>query len=185
MTFTDLMAYWRYESLPEDAEQVKKYRSDLHNRLEKLSLVQQLKGSGFVEVFPGRRKDDQLVDKTLLTPGAIAIPPKFYYNPDKKEIVGVYHMGMKLTGYPFIVHGGILATIMEDLMRESVKLIKQKEGEKTKELSVSYMMPTFANQFVFVRTTSVENLGKNIKLKVDLLDQNGSVLVKGAGTFST
>lgn len=92
---------------------------------------------------------------------------------------------MKLTGYPFIVHGGILATIMEDLMRESVKLITQKTDEKINDLSISYKFPTLANQFVIVRTTQHETFGKNIKLTAEVMDQTGNrTLIKGRGSFS-
>ncbi|CCF56999.1 hypothetical protein KAFR_0B07010 [Kazachstania africana CBS 2517] len=185
MTFTDLMAYWRYDKLPQDAEEVRNYQGNLLQRAERLPVVRQLKSSGYIEVFPKRRTDDKLIDQTLSTPGGIAISPKIYYNPASKETVGIYHLGMKLTGYPFIVHGGILATVMEDLMRESVKIIKNKEGEKTKDLKVSYKLPTLANQFVVIRTTKIENIGKNIKLSVDVMDETGNRnLVKGQGIFS-
>lgn len=186
MTFTDFMAYWRYDSLPQSDEEVKDYKLALYNRSEQLPVVKQLQQAGYMEVFPKRRKNDLLIDKTLSSPGAIAIPPRFYYNPMTKETVGIYHLGMKLTGYPFIVHGGILATVMEDLMRESVKFIKSKEGEKTKDLTLSYKFPTLANQFVIVRTTKVEEFGKNVKLDVDVMDQSGNRrLVNGRGTFTS
>lgn len=186
MTFTDFMAYWRYDSLPQSDEEVKDYKLALYNRSEQLPVVRQLQQAGYMEVFPKRRKNDLLIDKTLSSPGAIAIPPRFYYNPMTKETVGIYHLGMKLTGYPFIVHGGILATVMEDLMRESVKFIKSKEGEKTKDLTLSYKFPTLANQFVIVRTAKVEEFGKNVKLDVDVMDQSGNRrLVNGRGTFSS
>lgn len=185
MTFTDLMAYWRYESLPQNSEEVKNYKLELYQRSESLPVVKQLQQAGYMEVFPDRSKKDLLIDKTLSSPGGVAIPPRFFYNPVTKETVGVYHLGMKLTGYPFIVHGGILATVMEDLMRESVKFIKSKEGEKTKDLSISYKFPTFANQFVVIRTTKVEEFGKNVKLNVEVTDQSGNrQLVTGRGTFS-
>lgn len=190
MTSADIIAYWRYDKLPRDSKEVQQYERNLEGRLLGLPIIQQLEMTGYNEVFPlGRYRkdgDNKLIDKTLRTPGGVAIAPKFYYNPSTKETVGIYHLGMKLTGYPFLVHGGILATIMEDQMRESVKFLKNKEGEKTKDLSVSYKMPTLANQFVIVRTTKVEEAGKNVKLTVEIMDQSGNrKLVEGRGTFST
>lgn len=186
MTFTDLMAYWRYDTLPQGSKEVKDYQLDLFNRSENLPVVRQLQQAGFREVFPNRREDDLLIDKTLSTPGAIAVPPRFYYNPVTKESVGIYHLGMKLTGYPFIVHGGMLATVMEDFMRECVRFVKGKEGEKTKDLSISYKLPTLANQFVIVRTTKIDEFGKSVKLKVDVMDQSGNrKLVSGSGVFKS
>ncbi|CAL9728267.1 hypothetical protein MOUN0_D00210 [Monosporozyma unispora] len=189
MTFTDIMAYWKYDKLPRDAPEVEKYESELLNRLEKLSLVKQLKSNGYIEIHNqsntnGGEPNDRLILQSLSSPGAIAIPPRFYYNPQTKDTVGLYHLGMKLTGYPFIVHGGILATVLEDLMRESVKFVLDKKGEKIKDLSISYRMPTLANQFVVVRTTSIEQNGKIVKLKAEVMDQTGQrTLVQGTGSF--
>ncbi|KAL3231799.1 hypothetical protein RNJ44_00334 [Nakaseomyces bracarensis] len=186
MTFTDLMAYWRYDSMPEDSEEIKQYKLQLYQKSDQLPVVKQLTQAGYVEIFPPRRADDLLIDKALSSPGGIAIPPRFYFNPQTKDTVGIYHLGMKLTGYPFIVHGGILATIMEDLMREGVKLITQRTGEKISDLSISYKFPTLANQFVVVRTTKHELLGKKVKLTAEVMDQSGNrTLIKGRGTFST
>lgn len=186
MTFTDLMAYWRYDSMPEDSQEVKDYKLQLYHKCEQLPVVKQLTMAGYVEIFPARRADDLLIDKALSTPGGIAIPPRFYFNPQTKDTVGIYHLGMKLTGYPFIVHGGILATVMEDLMREAVKLIAQRSGEKINDLSISYKFPTLANQFVVVRTYKHEQLGQKVKLFAEVMDQSGNrTLIKGRGTFST
>lgn len=186
MTLTDLLAFWKYDKLPQGSPEVDQYKLELTQRCENLSVVKQLKQAGFTEVFPNRRQNDLLVANTLDTPGGIAVAPRFYHNPLTKETVGIYHLGMKLTGYPFIVHGGILATVLEDLMQEAVKLTRAKPGKKTKELVLSYKMPTFANQFVVVRTTKVEEFGKNTKLHAQIMDQTGNTtLINGKGTFST
>lgn len=186
VTLTDVLACWKYDKLPQESPEVNNYKLGLTQRCENLPVVKQLKKAGFTEVFPNRHQNDLLVTNSLSTPGGIAITPKFYYNPVTRETVGIYHLGMKLTGYPFIVHGGILATVMEDLMQEAVKILRSKPGEKAKELTLSYKMPTFANQFVTVRTTKVEEFGKNTKLYVQVMDQAGNnTLVNGKGTFST
>ncbi|AQZ11059.1 FMP10 (YER182W) [Zygosaccharomyces parabailii] len=186
MTISDFLAFWKYDKLPQSSQEVENYKQELYSRCEHLPVIKQLKKAGFREVFPDRRKHDLLVDNTLNTPGGVAIAPRFYYNPTSRETVGVYHLGMKLTGYPFIVHGGILVTIVEDLMREAVQILRSKPGEKTKDLAISYKLPTLANQFVIVRTTKIEEFGKNTKLYVDVMDQSGNrKLLSGKGTFST
>ncbi|CCE61694.1 hypothetical protein TPHA_0B00220 [Tetrapisispora phaffii CBS 4417] len=201
MTYTDLVAYWRYDKLPSDSEEVNKYKLNLTNRLMNLDVVKGLEAKGYHEVFPVQYKENsssvansnkdttegkKLISDTLSVPGAIAIPPKFYYDPKTKETIGIYHLGMKLTGYPFLIHGGILATVIEDQMRESVKLIKNKVPKGIKDITVSYKLPTLANQFVVVRTTKVEEFGNNIKLSIEMLDQTGErKLVSARGTFST
>ncbi|KAM3164016.1 putative mitochondrial membrane protein fmp10 [Lachancea thermotolerans] len=186
MTFADVLAKWMYDNVPENDEGLMKYKAQLNSRLENMSVVKQLKAVGYSEVYPQRKKSNTLIDETLRAPGGITIAPRFFYNPRTKETVGVYHLGMKLTGYPFLVHGGILATVMEDLMRESVMFAKGTATEKTKDITLSYKFPTFANQFVVVRITDVEEHGKNVKLRAEIMDQSGDrTLVKGKGSFST
>lgn len=192
MTFTDVMAYWRYDKLPRDSPEVKKYQIELKDRLNKLPILNQLSQNGYVEVVNNDNNNtskkentqDRLVLQGLSSPGAIGIEPKFYYNPRTKDTVGIYHLGMKLTGYPFIIHGGVLATVLEDLMRESVKFVMDKPGEKLKDLTISYRSPTLANQFVVVRTSKIEQSGKQIKLIAQVMDSHGRrVLVEGKGSF--
>ncbi|SMN22776.1 similar to Saccharomyces cerevisiae YER182W FMP10 Putative protein of unknown function [Maudiozyma saulgeensis] len=195
MTFTDVLAWWRYDSLPKDSTEVKDYEAQLTARAEQLPVVKQLLAKGFVEVFPaskntsGKQVTSGLVTQALRSPGAIAIEPKFYYNPQTRDTVGLYHLGMKLTGYPFIVHGGMLATVMEDLMRQAM-LVRGGNSdmancEKTRDLNVSYKFPTFANQFVVVRTTAVEQFGQGTKMRCEVLDQTGNnTLVTGGAVFT-
>ncbi|SCU83461.1 LAMI_0C03312g1_1 [Lachancea mirantina] len=186
MTFADVVARWMYDNVPEDDEKLMKYKAQLNARLENLSVVKQLKQVGYIEVFPQTQKKNTLISETLLVPGGITVPPRFFYNPRNKETVGIYHLGMKLTGYPFLVHGGILATVLEDLMRESMMFAKGGKKEKTNEISISYAFPTFANQFVVVRITNVEESGNLTKLRAEIMDQRGQrTLVRGKGTFST
>ena len=186
MTFADVLAKWMFDNVPENDEGLIKYKAQLEQRLQAMNVVNQLKKAGYTEVFTQRKKSNTLIDETLRVPGGISIAPKFYYNPRTKETVGIYHLGMKLTGYPFLIHGGVLATVMEDLMRESVMFAKGATTEKTKDLTLSYKFPTFANQFVVVRVTKVEENGKNVKLHAEIMDQSGDrTLVKGKGSFST
>ncbi|SCU78913.1 LADA_0A08526g1_1 [Lachancea dasiensis] len=187
MTFTDFMAKYMFDNVPENDEGLLKYKAQLQHRLDNLKVVQQLKQVGYTEIFPkaqNNKANKTLVDNTLMVPGGIAIAPRFFYDAKTKQTVGIYHLGMKLTGYPFLVHGGILATVMEDLMRVSVMLAKGVKSEKTKDLTLNYKFPTLANQFVVVRITQVEENGRNIKLHAELMDQSGDrTLVKGTGRF--
>ncbi|CAI4060567.1 hypothetical protein N7582_001650 [Saccharomyces uvarum] len=187
MTFMDLLAYWKYDALPKNADEVVKYHANLNQRLNGLSIVKQLEEAGFVQVIAPEEKN-LLVSNALNTPGGIAIQPRIYYSPSRRETVGIYHLGMKLTGYPFLIHGGILATVIEDLMKEAIRLEKGTENinQETKDLSVSYKFPTLANQFVVVRTTDLEQYGNKTKLKAELMDQSGNrTLVKAIATFSS
>ncbi|KAH3900080.1 related to Fmp10p [Saccharomycodes ludwigii] len=183
MTFMDIMASIKYDDLPENSQQVLDYENSLTNRLNNLSISSQLENAGYAKIY---NKANTLIDKTLKTPGGVAIDPQFYYNPAILQTVGIYHLGMKLTGYPFIIHGGVLATIMEDFMRNSIKLIKDCDVEETNKLNISYKFPTFANQFVVIRSVSLQQLTPHKwKLEAEIMNENGKrTLVKGTGVFT-
>ncbi|CDO91969.1 unnamed protein product [Kluyveromyces dobzhanskii CBS 2104] len=186
LTLSDIMAWWFYGKLPDTDSKLIDYRDELNQRCDNLSIVKQLLAKGYVAVYKQSDKDGEntLIDKTLRAPGAICIPPRIYYNPMTKDTVSVYHLGMKLTGYPFLVHGGILATVLEDTMRDSVKLVTGKTAEVTQSLKLSYSFPTLANQFVVVRRTKWETKGKNVEIGAELLDQSGTrPLVRGKAVF--
>lgn len=187
LTLTDIMAWWFYGKLPDTDSKLIDYRDELNQRCDNLSIVKQLLSKGYVAVYkqPDADATNTLIDKTLRAPGAICIPPRIYYNPTTKDTVSVYHLGMKLTGYPFLVHGGILATVLEDTMRDSVKLVTGKSAEVTQRLKLNYSFPTLANQFVVVRRTKWEQKGKNdVEIEAELLDQSGRrPLVRGKANF--
>lgn len=88
MTFTDLLAYWRYDALPKNADEVVKYHADLNRRLNGLPIVKQLENAGFVQVI-ANEEENLLVSRALNTPGASLYHQEFTTTP----------VGVKLSGY--------------------------------------------------------------------------------------
>ena len=196
-TFMDLIAMYRYDKLPETDAKVVEYKTQLKLKLLNLPILKQLEDHGYMKTYDSSSSHN-LIDETLNVPGGIFIDPEFYYNPKENKSCGVYHLGMKLTGYPFIVHGGVLATVMEDMMTKALKFevangSLSSEGPKSKEhisklnkISLKYKFPTFANQFVVLRSTSLKKINKNTyEIEIELLDQSGKhALVNGKGKFT-
>ncbi|AAS51534.1 ADL386Wp [Eremothecium gossypii ATCC 10895] len=186
LSYADLMAWLFYDQLPADDEKVRNYQAGLLQRAHELPATKDLFESGFRQVFPERGQRNVLINQTLRRPGALSIEPLFFYNPKTKTTVGIYHLGMRLTGYPFLVHGGILATVLSDLMREAVTFVTGTDYEVTEHIKISYCFPTLANQFVVVRTTRVEDHGNNVRLEAEIINQSGTrTLVRAKGSFTT
>ncbi|AMD21998.1 HGL342Cp [Eremothecium sinecaudum] len=184
-TYSDLAAWLLYDKLPVSEERITRYEGSLLNRAADLPITKELIGTGYMQVFPDRNENDVLVNKTLKSPGAITIDPLFFFNPTTKSVVGIYHLGMKLTGYPLVVHGGILATVLEDQIREAAKVITGSAVQPANDLEISYKFPTIANQFVIIKTTDFNQLGDTANLEATILNQSGKrVLVTGKATFS-
>lgn len=185
VSYTDLAICYLYRKLPIGDERFKNYQASLLERANNLPVTKKFIDEGYVQVFPNRKKNNILVDHILRTPGAISIEPLFFYNPKTKYTIGIYHLGMKVTSYPFIVHGGILATVIEDQMKESIKLVTNGTSPDTKGIEISYKSPTISNQFVIVKTTNIQKLDDSTIVECTLLNESGKrVLVNGKAIFT-
>lgn len=174
--------YQRYLSqLPTEPQEIAAYCDKMQHKLESEKQFQryandtenydkiQLKWSQF-----------DTMNKSLYGPGGFSIDPVMFKNKNSGDTVTFLHLGMRLCGYPFIIHGGILATVLDEVLKLSfiggdAKLIST---VKTDKLTLQYKFPTFANNFIVIRC---KNIDGEINGRVENL--SGRVLVKGVGTF--
>jgi len=58
---------------------------------------------------------------SLKGPHKFAIPPLVFTSPDKKEAVLVLHVGKGLCGHEGVIHGGLLATVLDEALGRTVR----------------------------------------------------------------
>lgn len=126
---------------------------------------------------------------TIAKPGGILIKPVIFFNIDTNESVTIVHVGHRLTGYPFLVHGGIIATLLNETFKRNASLTSETKSNlrddfKVENLTINYYSPTFSNQFLIVKTkqkpgTTCDDK-KTINLVSTLESQTGTVCVKGS-----
>lgn len=128
----------------------------------------------------------ELTNHTLQKPGGILIKPIIFHNIATDEGVAIVHCGYRLCGYPFIVHGGIIATLLNETFKRNASLNQHtksnlKDDYMVENLTINYKRPTFANQFLIVKT-KVKEGGKldkrTVELESTLENKDGKVLVK-------
>lgn len=131
-----------------------------------------------------------LTTHTLAKPGGVLIKPVIFHNIETDETVTIVHMGYKLCGYPFIVHGGMIATLLNETFKRSASLSSAttsslKEDFKVESLSINYRHPLFANQFFIVKTKLEKNNegAKEITLKSVVESEKGKPLVESVATL--
>lgn len=130
-------------------------------------------------------KTPTLTNHTLTKPGGILIQPVIFHNMVNDQTVTIVHLGYKLCGFPFIVHGGMIATLLNETFKRNASLSKSssstlKDDFKVENLSISYRLPTLANQFLVIKTAEVEcNEPNTVVLKSVIESQDGKVLVEG------
>ena len=88
----------------------------------------------------------------------ITVPPYYFNKHDGSEMIQIFYVGTDVSGHPGIVHGGFIATMMDEgLARCAFPAMKNKVGV-TANLNIDYRRPTMAGQFLVLRakTTKVE-----------------------------
>jgi acyl-coenzyme A thioesterase PaaI-like protein len=104
------------------------------------------------------------------------------------ELVSICYLGDAVCGHPGIVHGGLLATLMDEgLARTCFAALPHKVG-MTASLKIDYRAPCKADQFVVLKakTTKVEGRKAWVKGQLETLPLDGSpgkVLVEGEALF--
>lgn len=91
-------------------------------------------------------------------PGRVVVPPFVWTEKGGKSLVSISYLGTDLCGHPGIVHGGFLATMLDEgLARCCFPALPNKIGV-TANLNINYRSPAPAGAFVVLRakTTKVE-----------------------------
>ncbi|KAG0704964.1 HotDog domain-containing protein [Suillus ampliporus] len=126
---------------------------------------------------------NSLTAGALRGPGKLALPPLVRARRDESEAVVVVHVGRGVCGHDGIIHGGLLATILdESLARTAIINLPEKIGV-TANLSINYRAPTFADQFIVVRISLIDKAGRKSKVIGKVEDLKGNVLVEAHATF--
>lgn len=127
-----------------------------------------------------------LTNKTLAKAGGILVQPAIFHNVANDETISIVHMGHRLCGYPFIIHGGMIATLLNETFKRNASLASSnastlKDDFKVEDLSISYKRPAIAYQFFVVKTrrTEGDSGGKNsILLESVIESESGKILVE-------
>lgn len=70
--------------------------------------------------FPEERRVNNLTAGALRGPGRLAVPPVIWVRRDESESYVFIHVGRSLCGHDGIVHGGMLATLLDESMGRTV-----------------------------------------------------------------
>ena len=125
---------------------------------------------------------------TLLGEDKIPVPPLTFSTPDGSALVAIQYLGNSLCGHPGVVHGGMLATLMDEgLARCCFPALPHKVGV-TASLTINYRAPCKAGLYVVLKaeTTKVEGRKAWVKGRLETLPADGSqgtVLVEADALF--
>ncbi|KAF8754480.1 Thioesterase superfamily [Rhizoctonia solani] len=89
---------------------------------------------------------------SLFTLGKLAIPPLVFAKDDESEAIAIIHVGRSLCGHDGIIHGGLLATLLDETLARNALLNLPAKVGVTANLSVNYRAPARADQFIVIHT---------------------------------
>jgi uncharacterized protein (TIGR00369 family) len=98
-----------------------------------------------------------------------------------QRIRGDFRLGAEYQGGPGFIHGGIIATVLDEVMGKVCRF----RGARavTAELSIEYLKPVPVDADLVVEGYEVEMKGRNLFLAGDIRDVSGKVLARGKGRF--
>jgi acyl-coenzyme A thioesterase PaaI-like protein len=113
-----------------------------------------------------------LTGGTLAGPGKIVVPPLTFIDPDGSQLVSLFYLGKNLCGHPGIVHGGLLATLLDEGLARCSFPNFESGVAVTASLKVSYKKPVKAEGYYVLRarTERVEGRKAWVKGWIERLD---------------
>ncbi|KAI1386927.1 Thioesterase/thiol ester dehydrase-isomerase [Hypoxylon trugodes] len=138
--------------------------------------------------IPPAYRDNNLTGGTLLGPGRIVVPPVIFSEEGGKSLVSISYLGQELCGHPGIVHGGLLATLLDEgLARCCFPALPQKIAV-TANLNINYRAPAPAKSYIVLRatTTKVEGRKAWVEGRIETLVNEGEkplVLAEATALF--
>lgn len=89
-------------------------------------------------------------------PQVLDVSPTTWIARNSHSLVSVFHLGSPLCGWPDIIHGGVLAGIIDQLFAQYCHHAFPTQYPVTAKLTVNYRQPVFANGDFVARITTMQ-----------------------------
>ena len=105
----------------------------------------------------------------------------FEQDDSAKRIRGAFKLGAEYQGGPGFIHGGIIATVLDEAMGK----VSRFRGVRavTAELIVEYLKPVSVDAPLLIEAYEVEQSGRNLHYVGEIRNQEGKLLARGRGRF--
>ncbi|ODV91137.1 hypothetical protein CANCADRAFT_44748 [Tortispora caseinolytica NRRL Y-17796] len=165
------------------------HQAQILTHLNSLKAVKELRSNpDFQEVqgwdgIPGESLRKSYVYNTLIRPGIISVPSLVFVNRIDKQVCVVTHLGHQSSGIPTLVHGGLLATLLDEALGRTSMLSFGVSPGVTANLTVNYKAPTLVDQCVVIRTNTESMSSRKAVVTAEVYSEHGKLLVNAYATF--
>jgi acyl-coenzyme A thioesterase PaaI-like protein len=108
---------------------------------------------------PARLRSENLLTGALAGHQKITVPP-YVFEDRGKSMIMIMHLGGDVCSYSGIVHGGLLATIMDECLTRCCCPAFEKKVGVTASLNIDYRSPAKANSFYVLKADVTEFQGR-------------------------
>ena len=99
----------------------------------------------------------------------------------RQRIVGRFRLGAEYQGGAGFIHGGIIATVLDEVMSKVSRLSDLRAV--TAELHVEYLKPVRVGEELCVEGFSTRREGRQLYHESEIRNQAGELLARGRGRF--
>ena len=100
----------------------------------------------------------------------------------RQRIVGRFRVGAEYQGPPGFLHGGIIATLLDEAMGKVNRFSDVRAV--TAELNIEYHRPVPVEREILVEAFQVERNGRSLVHHGEVRSASGKLLAKGRGRFA-
>ena len=128
---------------------------------------------------PESVRPHHLTTGALSGPGRIEVPPLMFLEKDGRSGIAMLYIGTDLCGHPGLVHGGAIATLLdENLARCCFRALPNKVA-LTANLNINYRRPIPAGIYLIIRSKTVSVEGRKVWAEgtIESLPVNGEAPV--------
>ncbi|KFY03866.1 hypothetical protein V490_00068 [Pseudogymnoascus sp. VKM F-3557] len=137
---------------------------------------------------PKSNVQHSFIGRTLIGPEKIVVPPFTWIERNGKSLIQILYLGSDLCGHPGIVHGGMLATILDEGFANCCSAAFPNKSGMTAKLDITYRSPVFARNYVVLRVNMAKMQGRKIWVegKIETLVTEGEepvLMVEASALF--
>lgn len=179
-----LTAFTPEDSVAQDIDE------QLHNHPEAVKLRE---NPDFKEARPHLKFTEELRQRnltagTLAGPNKIVVPPYVFCEREGKSLVQLMYLGPDLCGHPGLIHGGFLATMLDEGLARCCFPALPNKVAVTANLNIDYRAPARAPAFFALRAETVKVEGRKawVEGRIETLPEDGkepTVLVEAKALF--
>ncbi len=105
----------------------------------------------------------------------------FEMDESSQRVVGRFRLGPEYQGASGFIHGGIIATLLDEVMSKVSRFSNVRAV--TAELTVEYLLPVRVDEEVRVEGFATRREGRQLYHEGEVRDATGNLLARGRGRF--